>query len=141
MGTSQRVSRGFHRLAVVLAAIPLLIGIGVSCFVAQDTADKASQTYQQLLCAHRYIDSNQSWLMSAPDGAILDLIQIGCSDRTAATISIGEARAQPTRVVWIDQLLFNSNLWTNLATTLAVSLAVYGVVRAIGLVIGGFAAS
>ena len=62
MSTSQRVSSGFHRLALFLAAIPLLMGIGASFFVAKDSADKASQAYQQLLCAHRYIDSNQSWL-------------------------------------------------------------------------------
>jgi hypothetical protein len=77
----------------LLAAIPLLIGIGVSFFVAKDSADKASQAYQQLLCAHRYIASNQSWLMSAPDGATLDLVQIGCSARQPLSLALGK-RAQ-----------------------------------------------
>jgi ABC-type cobalamin transport system permease subunit len=135
MAASQRPSRGF-RLALFLAAIPLLIGIGVSFFVAKDSADKASQAYQQLLCAHRYIATNQSWLMSAPDGAILDLIQIGCSDRPAATISLGEARTKP---VAAEQLVSSSKLWVGLVITFAVSIAVYGIVRAIGWAIGGFA--
>ena len=129
--SSQRVSRGFHRLALFLAAIPLMIGIGVSFFVAKDSADKVSQAYQQLLCVHRYIDSNQSWLMSAPDGATLDLIQIGCSDRPAATISLGEARRKPVPVLWADQLVFSPKLWVGLAITFAVTIAVYGIVRAI----------
>ena len=139
MAASQRPSRGFHRLALFLAAIPLLIGIGVSFFVAKASADRASQAYQQLLCAHRYIDSNQSWLMSAPDGATLDLIQIGCSDRPAATISLGEARTKPVPVLWADQLVLSSKLWVGLAITFAASIAVYGIVRTIGWVIGGFA--
>ena len=128
MSTSQRVTSGFHRLALFLAAIPLLMGLGASFFVAKDSADKASQAYQQLLCAHRYIDSNQSWLMSAPDGATLDLIQIGCSDRPAATISLGEARTKPVPVLWTDQLVFSSKLWVGLAITFAVSIAAYGIV-------------
>jgi len=131
MGTSQRVSRGSHRLGLLLAAIPLLIGIGVSFFVAKDSADKASQAYQQLLCAHRYIATNQSWLMSSPDGATLDLIQIGCSDRPAAIISLGQARTQPVPVSWTDQLVSGSKLWVGLAITFAVSIAVYGIVHAV----------
>jgi hypothetical protein len=39
---------------------------------------------------------------------------------------------------WSDQFL--AKLVTGLAITLAVSLALYGVIRAIGWVIGGFAA-
>ena len=30
MAASQRLSRGFHRLALVLAAIPLVVGIALS---------------------------------------------------------------------------------------------------------------
>jgi hypothetical protein len=64
--------------------------------------------------------------MSAPDGAILDLIQIGCSDRPAATISLGEARTKP---VAAEQLVSSSKLWVGLVITFAASIAVYGIVR------------
>lgn len=77
MSTSQRVSRGFHRLALFLAAIPLLIG-----------------TYFSIVIAYS-------------------------GSSTEGDVTFTQAR---------------------LAITLAVSLAVYGVVRAIGWVIGGFAA-
>ena len=36
MGTSQRVSRGFHRLAILMAAIPLLIGGYISLVLTPD---------------------------------------------------------------------------------------------------------
>jgi hypothetical protein len=39
MATSQRLSRGFHRLALFLAAIPLLVGTGI---VAPRTSRKAT---------------------------------------------------------------------------------------------------
>ena len=73
MSTSQRISRGFHQLGIVLAAIPLVLGI--------------------------------AWTALAPvmyPGIIPPLAGI--------------------------------------AGTLAASLAVYAIVRAIGWVIGGFAA-
>ena len=78
---SQRVSRGFHRLAIFLAAIPLLVGLATSFYVAKDVAD--------------------------PENTGPFLINFG----------------------------------TGLAITLAAALAVYCLVRAIGWVIGGFAAS
>jgi hypothetical protein len=74
MSTSERVSRGFHRLELFLAAIPLLAGGVFATYLAVDTAN------------------------------ITPLVR-------------------------------------GLPITLAVTLAVYGVVRAIGWVIGGFAAS
>ena len=74
MAASQRVSRGFHRLALVVAAISLLVGGVSSAYVAVMEADYA-----------------------------------------------------------LGIILF--------AFALAASLAVYGIVRAIGWVIGGFAAT
>jgi hypothetical protein len=38
MSTSQRVSRGFHRLALFLAAIPFLVGVAFSASGALDHA-------------------------------------------------------------------------------------------------------
>jgi hypothetical protein len=192
---SSRISRGFHRLGLFLAAIPLLAGVAISYFVANDFADGAWQTHQKAACAHQYIarkvadttaskrtdgrsitgdnpvggtsivtdnpdtwlagkkqetvdeilaridkyQADPSWLMSAPDDARLDLKHIGCSDAEYDTISLGEARANPAYFSWADQLA--AKLGISLAITLAVSLCLYGLVRAIGWVIGGFASS
>jgi len=54
MSTAQRVSRGFHRLAVFLAAIPLIIGIGASIFAALSEANGAKSSHDEqleLICA------------------------------------------------------------------------------------------
>jgi len=79
MSASQKLSRGFHRLALFLAAIPLLVGGYFSVFSA--------------------------------------LLEPSYAGHRLFPLSIG------------------------FAITLAVTLAVYGVVRAIGWVVGGFAAS
>ena len=75
MATSQRLSSGCHRLAIVLAAIPLVLGI--------------------------------AWTALTP-------------------------------VFYFDVV---PHALTGIATTFAATLAAYGIVRAIGWVIGGFAAS
>ena len=74
VGTSQRVSRGFHQLGTVLAAIPLVLGIALT--------------------------------------ALAPVMYPGMIPPLAG-----------------------------IAGTLAASLAVYGIVRAIGWVIGGFVAN
>ena len=75
MATSQRLSRDFHRLGLVLAAIPLLLGLGWTAL---------------------------------------------------------------TQVMYSNLI---PHALTGIAGTFAATLAVYGIVRAIGLFIGGFAAS
>ena len=75
MATSQKVSRDFHRLGLVLAAIPLVLGLG--------------------------------WTALTP-------------------------------VIYSNMF---PHALTGIVTTFAATLAVYGIVRAIGWVIGGFAAS
>ena len=40
MSTAKRVRRGFHRLAVFLAAIPLLLGGSLSVYIAFDLANR-----------------------------------------------------------------------------------------------------
>jgi hypothetical protein len=70
----------------------------------------------------------------------LNLKEIGCSDLEGDTISVGEVRDYNSGLSWTDYFL--SKLFgMPLAITLAISLAVYGLVRAIGWVIGGFARS
>jgi hypothetical protein len=75
--------------------------------------------------------------MFAPDSDRLNLKEIGCSNYEQDTVSFGEAW-NPPQFDWLDVLV--PTLAYNLTVVLAVSLGVYVLVRAIGWVIGGFAA-
>jgi hypothetical protein len=55
MSSPQRISRGFHRLGLFLAAIPLLIGIGSMIFTGID-ANNSWRRHQKLVCAHEHTD-------------------------------------------------------------------------------------
>jgi hypothetical protein len=73
------------------------------------------------------------------DSEQLDLQKLGCSDWPQTT-TYGEVfKAEPPEA--FSYAASSPSLGIGLAITLAVSLAVYGVVRAIGWVIGGFAAT
>jgi hypothetical protein len=161
MGASRRVSRGFHRLGLFLAAIPLIVGALVIAWMTQQSA-KAIRQHQALVCAHDYLVRERllisddemkqvkawevPWQMyehPAVDWTFREgsynkdwkvkLKQIGCSDWEYETVSYGEAR-NPSDFNWLNELAIP------LALSLAITLAVYGVVRAIGWVTGGFAA-
>jgi hypothetical protein len=67
----------------------------------------------------------------------IKLKQIGCSDSEHDAVTYGEARSPPD-VNWFNEL--GLPLALAVAITLAVSLLVYVIVRAIGWVVGGFAA-
>ena len=56
MSKSQTISRGFHRLAVLLAAIPLLVGVGFSIALPVETASRSQKTHEQLVCAQGKIE-------------------------------------------------------------------------------------
>jgi hypothetical protein len=138
MSTGQRVSRGFHRLALFLAAIPLLLGGSLSVYIAFDLANRLWEQHQKLLCAHEHVAGQK------PDENVFDqfdtvkLKQIGCSN-SDDTVTVGEARNPPPNLNWFAA--FGSGLLLSpLPQTLIVTLVVYVVVRAIGWVIGGFAA-
>jgi hypothetical protein len=67
------------------------------------------------------------------------LKQIGCSN-SDDTVTVGEVRNPPPKLTWFSE--FGSALLLSpLPQTLIGTLAVYVVVRAVGWVIGGFAAS
>ena len=55
MVASQRVSRGFNRLGLFLAAMPLLVGGSISLFIALNAASNGSVHHQHLLCAHKHV--------------------------------------------------------------------------------------
>ena len=104
MGASQRVSRGFHRLAIFLAAIPLVIGTILSLGVAAELANEEEAYHQKVVCAGQH---PERWpRTTAPTGLLTDeqagfplyLKQVGCSDKEDETVSYAEAR-NPTSVL------------------------------------------
>jgi len=189
MGTSQRVSRGFHRLALVLSAIPLLVGTVLSLYWASDPTFADLTRHQHLVCAHEHIErvkkrlpssnspsaekkrlltdeeisavppkakdadpddwvevpadssleNNPYQLSFAPDQTTLNLKRMGCSDSNYETVSLGEASTTIPNFSWYPRLAFYFGF--GVFISLVLSLAVYGLVRAIGWVIGGFTAS
>ena len=139
MAASTGPSRNLHRLALFLAAIPLLLGGSLSVYIAFDLANRLWEQHQKLLCAHEHVAGQK------PDENVFDqfdtvkLKQIGCSN-SDDTVTVGEARNPPPNLNWFAE--FGSGLLLSpLPQTLIVTLVVYVVVRAIGWVIGGFAAS
>jgi hypothetical protein len=82
------------------------------------------------------LDLNANSLF-APDDSVLSLKEIGCSGYDWETVTYGEAR-RPYGALLSE---IPKPLGIGLAITLAVSLVIYALVRAIGWVIGGFAAS
>jgi hypothetical protein len=160
VSTSQRVSRGFHRLGLLLAAIPLLAGAAFYFFLAFDTANDAQRLHDEqmaFICAQEAIYKKFYSDMSRDEfdrkaaeladpgkfnltGPQFDLKELGCSDqsKTASALEIFRDRA-PGEFSWRAKLW--SQLSFGLAISLGVALAVYGLVRAIGWVIGGFAVS
>ena len=63
MSASQQLSRGFRRLALFLAAIPLLVGGIASTFAALDQASSAKRSHDQqvkLVCARTALKADPS---------------------------------------------------------------------------------
>jgi hypothetical protein len=140
MTTSQRISRGFHKLALFLAAIVLLLGVAWSATTAINAANSARQSHDEqleLVCAKTAITNHA--FVAGPDGRI-DLKTWGCSDEQEMVLYNDALNARaPDEFSYATELL--PPLTLGLSITLALSLAVYLLVRAIGWVIGGFAAS
>jgi hypothetical protein len=137
MSTAQRVSRGFRRLGLFLAAIPLLIGAIASIYVARDDANYGLAKHQQLVCAHERVAKEKPGENVFDRFDSISLKEIGCSDGSE-TLTVDEARDNPPAFNWLAT--FGSRMVPLLSLTFAASLAVYALVRAIGWVIGGFTA-
>jgi hypothetical protein len=136
MSTAQRVSPGFHRLALLLAIIPLLAGGVLTLAFVQD-ANKDFAEYQKLSCAQERISREQSGENPYNQFGSVNLKQIGCSSSDDDMVTVGVVRSSPQRFDWLER----SMMLPLMGLTLALTWAVYGLVRAIGWVIGGFAAS
>ena len=143
MSAPQRLSRGFHRLALFLAAIPLVVGGVVSVYIASDGAKRWYDEQVTLVCAqdafHKkfYADLPRdefdrrmaAKLAPIEAGEVKltdpDLKELGCSDwpRTVSVLEIFRARP-PGELSWAAQI--SSYLATGLAITLGLSLGIYG---------------
>jgi hypothetical protein len=135
MSAAQRVSRGFHRLALFLAAIPLLLGGSLSVYIAFDLANRLWEQHQKLVCAHQHVPPQMPSAFDQFD--TVKLKQIGCSN---SDDTIRVARNPSPNLNWFAA--FGSGLLRSpLPQTLIITLGVYVVVRAIGWVIGGFVSS
>jgi len=151
MSASQRVSRGFHRLAVLSAAIPLLLGIIYSLWSSYQTANDELNRHDKLECAREHAtlwppvttssvgdETTSSVGEDEETGIPLSLKSVGCSDRDDDMVSYAEA-ANPPEFNWWKS--YARHIASILALTAAISLGAYSVIRAIGWVIGRFAAS
>ena len=61
---TQRISRGFHRLAIFLAAVPFLIGGTWATFAAINTAKNAQRSHDEtveLVCAQTALKKSQAY--------------------------------------------------------------------------------
>jgi len=136
MSAAQRVSRDFHRLALFLAAIPLLLGGSLSIYIAFDLASRLWEQHQKLVCAHEHVAGKKLGENVFDQFDTVNLKQIGCSN-SDDTVTVGEARNPPPNLNWFAA--FGSGLLLSpLPQILIVTLVVYVLVRAIGWVIGGF---
>src|SRR6476646_6147880 len=123
MAALQRDSRGFHRLGLFLAAIPLLIGGTWSVVYALNEAAPASSENPTPKSSAATPSSGKNLTI---DG--VDISPVLTPDQQNEKL---DRMAAPSWRIKFAELL---------AKGLTISLAIYGVVRAIGWVIGGFAA-
>ena len=78
--TATKIGRGFHRLALLLAALPLLIGGSLSVYIAFDLANRLWEQHQTLVCAHQHIAAQKPGENVFDQFNTVKLKQIGCSN-------------------------------------------------------------
>ena len=179
---STKGSRGFHRLGLFLAAVPLVVGSGffISIVFEQTNAAKHSHDEQlQLVCAQalakapttRLIKPGEivplppgkqaedvEWRNPPPKGLVViahpdaknpfdqfdanyDLKELGCSEQSCKVSWHDMIDAPSPEAFSYSATLLSSLWWYGIVVSIGVALAVYVVVRAIGWVIAGLAAS
>jgi len=135
MGASQRVSRGFHRLGLFLASVALLIGGFLAMLFAPDWAAPFPAKWGRQPVPQGF---------SGVGGPIVDIEGLA-KVRMPSNYNlqpIAKQRELVNRIIannWREK--FAIPLERGLLIALAFSLVLYGLVRAIGWVIGGFMAS
>jgi hypothetical protein len=150
MSNAQRVSRGFHRLGLFLAAA---LFISVSAWfvaLAVSVANVGSEKNTKLLCAHEYLLHGELRRLVLLEAMGLDtqgvpnedqrvsLKVLNCSSSDYETVSYADVRNPPS-FNWLG--LFGPPAAIGIGIALVLSLLIHSIVRAIGWVIGGFAAS
>ena len=188
MSTSHRVSRGFHRLAIFLATIVLIVGTGFAVLMGSSEARRdlvSHQLKKGVFCAKHKIISDP-WVPTIErgdrdydDSACVQACSVPASSPCAACVLSGPARQRTTAVrpdypvgpddmVSLDVLgcphppsrgrvsvilrasdpgelsyasAFLPSFLTLFGVRIVAAFAIYGGTRAIGWVVGGFAAS
>jgi hypothetical protein len=137
----------------------MVLGAFTSLYIVSETANSAKRWHDEqaakVVCAQTALNSEQQLkLLGLPplpsgyhleslgslDSEQIDLQKLGCPGWPQTT-TIGEVLHAKPPEAFSYTASFLPPLGIGFAITLAISLAVYGVVRAIGWVIGGFAAS
>jgi hypothetical protein len=151
VASSSRLSRGFHRLTLFLAAIPLLVGGFFSVSAAYSVANTDLYQHQRLMCAHEHLgliksppndvptprdDSAKSktdtfWADLAAASKSVDLKSLGYSDIEGDFVPYEDA-LHPPAFIWLATFGYYA-LIPSLLITLAVAFAIYALVRGIGL--------
>ena len=99
--TSQRVSRGFHRLALFLASIPLLVGIVASVYMADASAKRWHDQQLKLVRAQAKLEQGVAIILSSgtgthriglPDGSVFEIN--GATDDATAICELRWGRFQ-----------------------------------------------
>ena len=140
MTTPRRLSRGSHRLGIALAAIPLLAGLAFTAFLAHSLhgSDKKAEAARvernaMVACAR---DALKDTTYQSRD--LIDFQTLGCS-KTSDQWTLGAIRMYVMQPAQNSKVFFMAGVGITLS--LLASLTVYGIVGAIGWVIGGFAAN
>jgi ABC-type dipeptide/oligopeptide/nickel transport system permease subunit len=140
MSTAQRISRGFRRLGLFLALITLVIGSLITVLFPDWTAPFPAKWSFGLVTRQPMPEWTSS---DTGDGPIIEIA--GTNVRMPSNYydqPVAHQQDLMNRLIannWRNK--FAKPLVQGLAITLSISLAVYALVRAIGWVIGGFAAS
>ena len=143
MATRERVSRGFHWLGLLLATVTFLICGYFMVVTVMDDAGRKQRARQELLCARDKIKASnaEAGLKAVGLTDNLDLKSLGCTSWSRVVSREAVLNVRDEDFSYASALLIPLSLSLPLILALAISFGVYGLMRAIGRVIGGFAAS
>ena len=139
---AHRISRGFHRIGIASAAIPLVAGLAFTAFLAHSLhgSDKKAEAARvernaMVACAR---DALKDTTYQSRD--LIDFQTLGCS-KTSDQWTLGAIRMYVMRSPRNSSAEVVFMVGIGITLSLLASLTVYGIVRAIGWVIGRFTTS